>query len=188
MCNWKQRIWKWMSKKQTERVQTGFNWPWAGFSGKLLATWYWKCRFNTSLNFLTSWVNINYRKPTPASRQHLITKWERATQPYLMKLKLKTHLSSAYTAGMQLRSSTMLVSPLEGYEYTSSKCCHFISCGQVFLHLFSHSWTYSWSIQATINKKNSTATRYWTHNQSLHLLNHSSSYSIAIHWKLKCFL
>jgi hypothetical protein len=27
-------------KKQTERVQTGFNWPWAGFSGKLLATWY----------------------------------------------------------------------------------------------------------------------------------------------------
>lgn len=39
-CNWKQKIWKWMSEKQTERVQTGFNWPWAGFSGKLLATWY----------------------------------------------------------------------------------------------------------------------------------------------------
>jgi len=117
-------------------VQTGFNWPWAGFSYKLLATWYWTCRFNTSLNFLTSWVHINYRKPTPASRQHLITKWERATQPYLMKLKLKTHLSSAYIVGMKLRSSTMLVSPLEGYEWSSSKCCHFISCGQVFCTYF----------------------------------------------------
>jgi hypothetical protein len=125
-----------------------------------LATQYCTCRFNASLNFLTRWVNINYRKPTPALRQHLITKWEWATQPYLMKLKLKTPLSCtkgllwprciglsqwvrtlvlslsplswAHTAGMELRSSTMLVSPLEGYEWSASKCSHFISCGQVF--------------------------------------------------------
>jgi hypothetical protein len=27
-------------QRKTEMVQTGFNWPWTGFSGKLLATWH----------------------------------------------------------------------------------------------------------------------------------------------------